>query len=220
MHLAMPSRFSDLKLRGIQTYQTTTDIVNRVASVTGKTRVELLAMPYPLIEEAHRHLESLMTTETTKHLETFTLDGTEYGFIPNWDELTMGEWIDLDNACTDFWQNAHKVMSILFRPVTRRWKDQYEIEPYTAKEDSSVFLDMPADQVAGALLFFSTTRNELLTTLRFSLMREADKTIRLVKSGVGTPSSTTWRERISSKWMRSPNFRSATFSRTSHLSKT
>ena len=45
-------------------------------------------------------------------------------------------------------------MALLFRPVTREWGNRYEIEPYTAKEDAEAFLDMPADQVAGALLFF------------------------------------------------------------------
>ena len=66
-------------------------------------------------------------------------------------------------------------MALLFRPVTRSGGNRYEIEPYTAKEDAEAFLDMPADQVAGALLFFSTTKNELLSTLQSSLIQAATK---------------------------------------------
>ncbi len=174
-------------------------------------------MPRALIQEAYNHLQTLRKAETQRHLETFELNGTRYGFIPNWDEFTAGEWIDAEQLCGDFWNNAHKVMALLFRPVTREWGNRYEIEPYTAKEDAEAFLDMPADQVAGALLFFSTTKNELLSTLQSSLIQAATKVATTSgKSGGGILSSILLRVRTFFALKPSPSSPSVMYSPTSH----
>ena len=152
--LSLPATFADLTLRHLQVLETSDDPMTCVGAVTGTDWDELRDMPRALIQEAYNHLQTLRKAETQRHLETFELNGTRYGFVPNWDEFTAGEWIDAEQLCGDFWKNAHKVMALLFRPVAREWGNRYEIEPYTAKEDAEAFLDMPADQVAGALLFF------------------------------------------------------------------
>ena len=94
-------------------------------------------------------------------------------------------------------------MSILYRPLDRKWGDRYSIKPYTAKEDADVFLDMPAPLVAGALLFFWSTEKKLLNALRSSLIQKTQEVTSLLQSGVGTPSSTPWLVRTFLKWTRS-----------------
>ncbi|MCH9838847.1 hypothetical protein K0U83_24490, partial [bacterium] len=117
----------------------------------------------------------------------------------------------------DFWKNAHKVMALLFRPIAREWGNRYEIEPYTAKEDAEAFLDMPADQVAGALLFFSTTKSELLSTLQSSLIQAAMKVATTSgRSGGGILSSILSRVRTFFASKPSPNSPSVMYSPTSH----
>jgi hypothetical protein len=214
--LALPASFADLTLRHLQVLETSDDPMTCVGAVTGVEWTELREMPRTLIQGAYEHLQSLREAETHKHLTTFDLNGTRYGFIPNWDEFTAGEWIDAEQYCGDFWKNAHKVMALLFRPVSREWGQRYEIEPYTAKEDAEAFLDMPADQVAGALLFFSSTRSELLNTLQSSLIRTAKGAMTLPTSGGGTQSSMLSRVRtyFGSKLSRSSQ--SVTYSPTSH----
>ena len=220
MKLELPKHFADLSLRGLQTLQTSKDPIDCISAVTGMSKTSIRKMPHPLVNGGWMHLEGLLQKETQRHLETFTLNGVKYGFIPNWDEFTIGEWIDLEAHCSDFWANAHKIMAVLFRPVVKEWRDKYTIEEYTAKEDSSLFLEMPADQVAGALLFFSSTRNELLTTLRSSLIHRVGTGVSLLKSGDGTLSSMTWQEKIYWRWTLLRNYLSATFLRIWHFSKT
>lgn len=213
--LSLPATFADLTLRDLQVLETSEDPMTCVGAVTGIDWDELREMPRALIQEGFNHLQALRKAETQRHLETFELHGTRYGFVPNWDEFTAGEWIDAEQLCEDFWKNAHKVMALLFRPVTRSVGDRYMIEAYTAKEDPTPFLDMPADQVAGALLFFSTTKNELLTTLESSLIQAAkSQAMTSVKSGGGILSSILSRVRTFCASKLSPNSRSATFSPT------
>ena len=215
MKLRLPARFQDMTLGMLQVLETTDDMLACLSAVTGQPQEQLRQLPKNLLQEGYDHIQRLRKRESARHVERFALDGTQFGFIPNWDEFTAGEYIDAEQYCADFWPNAHKLMAILFREVDRAWDDKYTIKAYTAKEDAERMKDMPADQVAGALLFFWTTKNELLSTLRSSLIETALGKMPSARSGDGTPSSTRWRVSRIWKWMRSRAPQSVIFSRTS-----
>lgn len=216
MELRLPANYSDLTLRHLQVLETTEDPIKRVQVVTGKPFAELRKMPQALLVEAAAHIDSLLAREVSKHEPILTLDGKEYGFIPDWEKFSAGEWIDMETYTKDFWKTAHKAMSVLYRPVTQKWGDKYTVAEYTAQEDATPFLDMPAPAVAGALLFFWTTERELRSTLESSLTTKAVQAIRSIQSGNGTPPSTHWLGRTFSKLTRSLASRWATSSRTLH----
>jgi len=202
------------------TLETETDPVKRVQAVTGHSFAELRKMPHKLIVEANAHLDTLQANEVAQHKEIIELNGVEYGFVPDWDEFSAGEWIDMETYTADFWKTPHKAMSILYRPLERKWGDRYSIKPYTAKEDADVFLDMPAPLVAGALLFFWSTEKKLLNALQSSLIQKTQEVTSLLQSGVGTPSSTPWLVRTFLKWTRSRSYPLATPLPTSPTSRT
>ena len=206
MELKLPHRWSDLSLGELQVMMTSENLLERVSACSGKSVEQLRKMPQKLLEAAGEHIENLMNQETSRFEKVLELDGKRLGFIPNWDEFTAGEWIDLETYLEDFWKNAHKVMAVLYRQVTYEVGDRYEIQKYTAKEDSSVFEEMPADLVSGTLLFFWTTRNELLHSIQSSLLRVAEEAIQLAKSGDGITSSTPSQGKTSSRWMTSLPF--------------
>jgi hypothetical protein len=220
MKLRLPASFQDLTLRHLMTLETETDPVKRVQAVTGHSFAELRKMPHKLIVEANAHLDTLQANEVAQHKEIIELNGVEYGFVPDWDEFSAGEWIDMETYTADFWKTPHKAMSILYRPLDRKWGDRYSIKPYTAKEDAEVFLDMPAPLVAGALLFFWSTERKLLNALQSSLIQKTQEVTSLLQSGVGTPSSTPWLVRTFLKWTRSRSYPLATPSPTSPTSRT
>jgi hypothetical protein len=93
---------------------------------------------------------------------TFKLGNTEFGFITNLDEITLGEYTDLDKYIGD-WDKMHNAMAVLYRPVTKKLKDKYQIEEYNG---SYTYCDamkyMPVDVVLGAVVFFYNLGNELL----------------------------------------------------------
>jgi hypothetical protein len=220
MKLRLPATFQDLTLRHLMTLETETDPVKRVQAVTGHSFAELRKMPHKLIVEANAHLDTLQANEVAQHKEIIELNGVEYGFVPDWDEFSAGEWIDMETYTADFWKTPHKAMSILYRPLERKWGDRYSIKPYTAKEDADVFLDMPAPLVAGALLFFWTTETKLLNALQSSLIQKTQEVTSLLQNGGGTLSSTPWLVRTFSRWMRSRNYPLATPLPTSPTSRT
>ena len=217
MELKLPHRWSDLSLGELQVMMTSENTLERVSACSGKSVGQLRKMPQKLLEAAGEHIDNLLTQETARFEKVVIMDGKRLGFIPDWDAFTAGEWIDLETYLEDFWKNAHKVMAILYREVTYELGESYEIQKYTAKEDASVFEEMPADLVSGTLLFFWTTRNELLHTIQSSLLRVAEEATRLAKSGDGITSSTPSQEKTFSRWTRLRRYLSKLFSNTSHI---
>jgi len=81
----------------------------------------------------------------------FKLNNKEYGFHPQLDDLTLGEYIDLDTFIGD-WENIEKAMAVLYRPIVNKLKDKYTIEEYKVGKDAEI-LDMPMDAVLSSIFF-------------------------------------------------------------------
>ncbi len=78
----------------------------------------------------------------------------EFGFIPKLDEMTFGEFIDLDGYISD-WDKMHKAMAVLFRPVIFKKNEFYRVMDYEGSHKySDVMLDMPVNVAIGAMVFF------------------------------------------------------------------
>ena len=217
MELRLPHKWSDLTLGELQVFMTSENELEKISICSGKSVDQLRQYPQKLIEAASAHLEQLMNQETARFEKVVQMDGKRYGFIPDWDAFTAGEWIDLETYLQDFWKNADKVVSILYREITYQFGDRYEVKKYTAKEDASVFEEMPADLVSGMLLFFWTTRNELLLDMKSSLLEVAAKAIQSAKNGAGITSSTPSRGKTSSRWTRLQNSLFKSYSNTSPI---
>ena len=84
--------------------------------------------------------------------------GKEYGFVPNLEEMSFGEYIDLDAYLADM-DMLHKTVGVLYRPIVKDKGDLYEIEEYTGTDGYS---DFPLDVALGATLFFYRLSNRLL----------------------------------------------------------
>ena len=105
-------------------------------------------------------------------VHSFKLGGTEYGFINNLDEMTFGEYIDLDTYIGD-WENIEKAMGVLYRPVKHRKGGRYVIEDYEAK-DAEPLKDMPLDAVLGSIIFFYHLGNDLCQVMMNSFQEETE----------------------------------------------
>ena len=109
-----------------------------------------------------------MLSQTPKHVERFKMNGVEYGFIPDLDEMSLGEYIDLDNNASD-WEKMHVAMNVLYRPIKTSKVGKYNIEEYDVKFPE-VMKDMPLDAAIGSLFFFYNLGMELANhTIAYSV---------------------------------------------------
>jgi hypothetical protein len=139
-------------------------------------------------DELLGHLNNLLNIKP-KLIRTFKLGNYEFGFIPKLEDMTSGEYIDLENYLSDV-STFHKAMAVLFRPIKTKVKDLYTIEEYQSSEVYAEFLQyMPLDVVLGALVFFSDLTNDCVKGLMDYIHSEAEQSEEvkklLEKNGVG-----------------------------------
>ena len=93
---------------------------------------------------------------------TFFIGNVEFGFIPNLDEMTTAEYVDL-NKYTNTQDTLHYLMAILFRPITNKDSfGNYEIANYEGtKEYFELMKKTPLSIANGSLFFFINLSTEL-----------------------------------------------------------
>lgn len=93
-----------------------------------------------------------MFNEKPPLVREFKMGGVSYGFIPKVEDMSFGEYIDLDTFIGDY-ENLHRAMNVLYRPIKLKDKEKYLIEDYDSK-DPDVMKGMPMDAVLSSILFF------------------------------------------------------------------
>jgi hypothetical protein len=120
------------------------------------------------------HLNDLLQ-QKPKLTNTFKLGVYEFGFIPKLEDITSGEYIDLETYLSDT-QTLHKAMAVLYRPIKTKVKDLYTIEEYEgADKYSEVLKYMPLDIALGSMLFFWTLLNDCVSGLADYIQNEAEQ---------------------------------------------
>ena len=113
------------------------------------------------VGDANRVVEVLnnMFEKQPELIRTFKIDGVEYGMIPNLDEISLGEYIDLDTYIGD-WQNMQIAMNVLYRPINEKIGEKYTIVEYDV--DTKEKLEhIPMDIVLGSIFFLYNLGIEL-----------------------------------------------------------
>lgn len=103
--------------------------------------------------------------EKPKLVQRFDLEGVDMGFIPKLDDISLGEYIDIENNLSD-WQKIHKAMAVFYRPVNFKLGDKYGIADYEAKEDiQEIMKEMPMNVVMSSMVFFYSLGKALLKAI-------------------------------------------------------
>ena len=123
------------------------------------------AMKADDILDISQHILSIVGGEH-RLVRRLSFRGREYGFVPNLEEMSFGEYIDLDSYLSDM-DMLHKTVGVLYRPITNAKGDYYEIEEYKGTDGYS---DFPLDVALGATLFFYRLSNKLLRDTPTSLV--------------------------------------------------
>ncbi len=106
---------------------------------------------------------NLLFEQKPKLVQRFKIDSVEYGFHPQLDELTLGEYIDVDTYIAD-WENMEKTMNVLYRPIENKLKDRYSIKEYNV-DTSANLLAMPMDAVLSSIFFLWNLGIDLSKTI-------------------------------------------------------
>ena len=113
----------------------------------------------------------------TKHqlISMFKLNGVEYGFIPSLEDMSFGEYVDLDTFIGDN-DNLHRAVNVLYRPIEHRQGNRYTIKEYDPNT-SEIAKDMPLDAVLGAVVFFYNLGKDLSIAMLNCLDKKNEQTL-------------------------------------------
>jgi hypothetical protein len=188
----------------IETYSKLMTFTNGTKSSEAiETLTELSNIPKELLKQLElKHivlmlekLSHLQSQEDTTLKNIIEIDGVRYGYHPDFDEMTLGEYADIESFIkSGAEKHLPEIMAVLYRPIKEEVDGVYTIEAYDGniKIRTEVMRKMSATQVHSALVFFYHFSNVLLTTLQLSLMEvlQGMKTqlqvSPLQKSGVGS----------------------------------
>ena len=119
--------------------------------------------------------------EPTPLIKEFSMTGSNgvevsFGMIPSLDEMTFGEYIDLENFMSD-WDSMHKAMAVLYRPITFNKNGKYLIEDYDGTDRYwEVMKDAPVNVALGAMVFFYRLGKKLCKyTMDYLLLQQNQK---------------------------------------------
>ena len=171
----------------------------------GVTLKQVMLIKAKDIESIVVQISKLFNQKENKFIDRFNYQDQEFGFVPKLDDMTFGEYVDLDNYLAD-WQLIHKAMGVLFRPITFKKKKQYLIEDYETADKYNM-KQMTLDVVFGAMVFFWNLRNELQKHILNYLANQTEVPISQelrdsLKNGVGINLSMDWQMETSYTLMK------------------
>ena len=186
MKIQIPENWSDITLKQFQTYHVemqkdinqTTRLIQTISSFCNVNFSDAVRMKIKDIKDIALQINDLLQIVPNQLVMIFELNGVKYGFIPKLDDITIGEYADLEHYLSDtenMWNNMHNVMAILYREVKEEKDGNYLIEEYTpSNERSELFKSLTMNVVYSASNFFLTLGQELLETMP-SYLEEGDK---------------------------------------------
>jgi hypothetical protein len=177
--LRIPNEWSDITIGIYQEYVKIQEskaseknkVIRSLALLCNTSPFVVKKMAYTDLLDIMNIIKGMIDTEPKEEdfVKVFTFSDIEFGFVPNLNKLTTGEYIDLESYCKNPIENLHIIMSILYRKVTNKVNDRYAIEPYNPDEfKEELFKDCPMNIALSSLGFFLTLGERLAkTSLRY-----------------------------------------------------
>jgi hypothetical protein len=200
--IVIPTSLSEIPLKSYQEFMKVVEKSNDEEFIGQKTieifcglkMKDVVKVKWSDVKSLTLHLNEIFKAKP-KFQATFKINETEFGFIPNLEDMTFGEYIDLESNISSV-ETFHKAMAVMYRPITKKVKDRYEIFEYKGTDEfSDVMKYASLDVVLGATVFFSTLGSDLVQHTLTSLETEIQKNPKimtlakernLIKDGDGT----------------------------------
>lgn len=173
IEIIVPETWADVSLKTYQKYNSRISNLEDEDEIVLGSISALCNIPIDIIKRLkvkdiktlYKRLSKLISVPVNKEVfDKIEIKGVKYGFHPNLDELTMGEFVDLEEQTKDGVDGFHNVLAILYRPITEEKGNKYNIEPYNEShiKNASLFQELSIDVVNGVMVFFYRLGNKFI----------------------------------------------------------
>jgi len=108
-------------------------------------------------------------------LNRFQINGKDYGFIPDLENISFGEYVDLDTFMGDN-DNLHRAMNVLYRPIDLKQGQRYTLKEYDPDINEEA-KNYPLDACFGAMVFFYDLGKDLSTVILNSSSKQNEENL-------------------------------------------
>ena len=184
-----------LKLNKVETGSKTNEALETITALSDIPKQLVKELALQDVAVIMNRIGELQAEQDSKLKRIIEVEGKEYGFHPDLDSITLGEYADLEQFIKNGIEvSLPEIMAVLYRPILERKNDIYTIEAYDGNITirTEEMKKMSAEQVESALVFFWGFANALSVILQsvsmeqITQMRTNLQTEILRKDGVGS----------------------------------
>ena len=164
-----------LKLIDFETGTKTEEATETIAALSNIPKQLIKELALKDVAVLMSKIAKLQQKQDTKLKKIIEIEGIEYGFHPDLDSITLGEYADIETFIKNGIENhLAELMAVLYRPIKEKKNDIYIINSYDGniRLRTEEMKKMSAEQVQSALVFFYTFGKELSTILPSFLMEQ------------------------------------------------
>ena len=176
--ISIPTEWDEVSVEKYQQYTSAVKDLTDEDEITKHTISVLCDIPINVI--SHLKLKDLRAIQESLHkliskpvnkqiMNKINIEGKMFGFHPKIDDLTMGEYVDIETFAKH--NDLASMMSVLYRPITEEQGNRYNIEPYhLSHNDNTKFFKKLSINVANAVVvFFWNLGTQQLNNIQQSL---------------------------------------------------
>ena len=168
-----------LKLVDFETGTKTEEATETIAALSDIPRRLVKELALSDVANIMSKVAELQAKQDTKLKRIIEINDIEYGFHPDLDSITLGEYADIEQFIKNgIESNLPELMAVLYRPVKEKKNDIYIIDAYDGdiRLRTEEMKQMSAEQVQSALVFFYTLGKALSEILPLYLMEQLKET--------------------------------------------
>ena len=167
-----------LKLIEVETESKTTEALETITALSDIPKQLVKELGIQDVAVIMSKIAELQVKQDSKLKRIIEVEGKEYGFHPDLNSITLGEYADVEQFIKNGIENSlPELMAVLYRPIVEKKNDIYIIEAYDGNISirAEEMKKMSAEQVQSALVFFWIFGKELSMILPLYLMERLNK---------------------------------------------
>jgi hypothetical protein len=153
-----------LKLIDLETDSKTKEAEETIAAISDIPKQLIKELSIKDVAVIMSRAAELQQEQDSSLKRIIEINGVEYGFHPDLDSITLGEYADIETFIkNDIEGHLPELMAVLYRPITEKKNGIYTIEAYDGdiRMRTEEMKQMSAEQVQSALVFFWRLGKEL-----------------------------------------------------------
>ena len=161
-----------LQLIDFETGTKTEEATETIAALSDIPRRLVKELALSDVANIMSKVAELQQKQDTKLKRIIEINDIEYGFHPDLDSISLGEYADIETFIKNgIDKNLPELMAVLYRPVKEKKNDIYIIDAYDGniRLRAEEMKKMSAEQVQSALVFFYAFVTELSKILQSCL---------------------------------------------------